>query len=234
MANGQRNMAIILKSIKTVFSILLLAVMAACTGSTVEQDLAPQPIVSQTQPVTTPIADGTTNALTPQTAPTPSQNVTEAQLQQQANGQVQPTGLADVSPQTPIPSPTQQVASLDTSKAVTFLPFEGAPQSKASSLTRSLNSSAQAKGLSVLPTTRSGAKYRVKGYFSALNDGNGTLLVYVWDVIDGSGKRLHRINGRERTGTSRTDPWQAISDAEIERVAQDTTARLKTWVDKRS
>ena len=217
---------------KSILSLALLLTIAACTGASVEQDLTPQPIVSQTQPAITPSAQTDPNALATQTSPTPVQNVTEAQLQPQTGNQAQSTGLADGSAQTP--SATQEVASLDTSKAMTFLPFEGAPQSKANSLTRSLNSSAQANGLAILPTTRAGAKYRVKGYFSALNDGNGTLLVYVWDVVDGSGKRVHRINGRERTGTSKTDPWQAITDAEIERVAKDTTSRLKTWVDKRA
>lgn len=216
--------------IKRLPSIFLLSIMAACTSANIEQDLTPQPVVSQPAPVAT-VNQTDPNALTAQTTQTPGQSVTEAQLQQQSN-QVQTTGLADAG--TPSPIATQQVASLDTSKAITFLPFEGAPQSKASSLTSLLNSSAQSNGLAILPPTRTGAKYRVKGYFSALNDGNGTLLVYVWDVVDGTGKRLHRINGRERSGTSKTDPWQAISDAEIERVAKDTTSRLKTWVDKQS
>lgn len=217
---------------KSILSLALLLTIAACTSASVEQDLAPQPIISQTQPAITPSAQTDPNALATQTSPTPVQNVTEAQLQPQTGNQAQSTGLADGG--APTPTTTQEVASLDTSKAMTFLPFEGAPQSKASSLTRSLNSSAQANGLAILPTTRAGAKYRVKGYFSAFNDGNGTLLVYVWDVVDGSGKRVHRINGRERTGTSKTDPWQAITDVEIERVAKDTTSRLKTWVDKRA
>lgn len=213
-------MTAIIKPFKSLLSIFLISSVAACTSANIEQDLAPQPVISQTQPVTTTTAGADPTALTAQSATTPSQNVTESQLQQQASVQT--------------PSATQQIASLDTSKALTFLPFEGAPQSKASSLTRLLNSSAQTDGLTILPATRAGAKYRVKGYFSALNDGNGTLLVYVWDVVDGSGKRLHRINGRERTGTSKTDPWQAITDAEIERVANTTTSRLKTWVDGRS
>lgn len=225
-------MTVNLKSIKTFSGILSLCVLAACTSANIEQDLAPQPVASQTQPSPTPTAGADPTALAAQSAPTPGQNVTESQLQQQASAQAPSTGLTNTDVQTP--SETQQVASLDTSKALTFLPFEGAPQSKASSLTRLLNSAAQADGLAILPATRAGAKYRVKGYFSALNDGNGTLLVYVWDVVDGSGKRIHRINGRERTGTSKTDPWQAITDAEIERVAKDTTSRLKTWVDKRT
>lgn len=223
----------IFKSFKLLLSIFLLFTIVACTSANVEQDLAPQPIVSQTQPTTPTATQSDPTALASQTVATPSQNVTESQLQQQTANQVQTTGIANDNAPTP-PVATQEVASLDTSKAMTFLPFEGAPQSKASSLTRLLNSSAQENGLVILPATRAGAKYRVKGYFSALNDGNGTLMVYVWDVVDGTGKRLHRINGRERTGTSKTDPWQAITDKEIKRVAKTTTSRLKTWVDGRS
>ena len=220
-------MKLFFNSFKTIASILALVGLVACTSTSVDQGLTPQTTNAQT--VTTQDTASVTqsgvqtatinqqtdpNALTPQTTLTPTQNVTENQLQQ--------------------PAATQEVASLDTSKAITFLPFEGAPQSKTASLTRFLNSSGQSNGLAILPATRAGAKYRVKGYFSALNDGNGTLLVYVWDVVDGTGKRLHRINGRERTGTTKTDPWQAITDAEIQSVASDTTARLKTWVDNRS
>lgn len=213
--------------------------MTACTTSTLEQEVAQpqasQPTLAQTQSdnLQTPATSQEANALASQAPNTPSQNVTESQLQQQTATQVQSTGVAQPNSNLQPPTATQEVASLDTSKAVTFLPFEGAPQTKTASLTRLLNSSAQSKGLNILPATRTGAKYRVKGYFSALNDGNGTLLVYVWDVVDGTGKRLHRINGRERTGTSRTDPWQAITDKEMQRVADDTTVRLKTWVDKR-
>jgi len=226
-------MKLFFNSFKMIASMLALVVLAACTSTSVDQGLTPQTtnaqtvttqdtaLVTQSDVQTANINQQTDpNALAAQTTPTPTQNVTENQLQQPAATQT--------------PTATQEIASLDTSRAMTFLPFEGAPQSKTASLTRFLNTSAQSNGLAILPATRAGAKYRVKGYFSALNDGNGTLLVYVWDVVDGTGKRLHRINGRERTGTTKTDPWQAITDAEIERVARDTTARLKTWVDKRS
>lgn len=217
-------------SIKVIISITLLSLLAACTTASVEQDLQPQVQTAETAQTQTAEA----NSLAAQTEQTPGQNVTESQLQQQTSNQLETTTPSQT---VQTPTATQEVASLetpvDTSKALTFLPFEGAPQTKTASLNRLLNSSAQTNGLTILPATRTGAKYRVKGYFSALNDGNGTMLVYVWDVVDGTGKRLHRINGRERTGTSRTDPWQAITDKEMQRVAEATTSRLKTWVDKR-
>lgn len=223
--------------------IMAVALLAGCTTASVDQGIGPQPAITQvpleTQPDGTELAtadlnqQSDPNALASQTANSPTQNVTESQLQQQTDTQIQSTGLGDPGASIQAPTATQEVASLDTSKAMTFLPFEGAPQTKTASLNRLLNSSAQTNGLTILPSTRTGAKYKVKGYFSALNDGNGTMLVYVWDVVDGTGKRLHRINGRERTGTTRTDPWQAITDKEMQRVASATTSRLKSWVDKR-
>ncbi len=227
-------MLIMTKHIKAFTYTTVVCVLSACTNANVDQTLPTTPSITQTSPIPQAGIAQTGqqiagNALGSPAVPTPGQNVTEAQIQQQAIQQVQSSSN--------IGNTNQQVASLtpavDTSRAITFLPFEGAPQIKTVSLNRFLNSSAQANSLTVFPATRAGAKYKVKGYFSALNDGNGTLLVYVWDITDGTGKRLHRINGRERTGTTRTDPWQAITDAEIQRVAQTTTARIKTWVAKR-
>jgi len=162
----------------------------------------------------------TENALAADGSQTPAQTVTEAQLQgtgsEVANAASQP-----------------QTAALDTSNALTFLPVEGAPQTAVTSLSKSIRTSAQQYGLTVLPATQTGAKYQVKGYFSALNDGSSTLLVYVWDVLDQSGKRVHRINGQERSGSSSSNPWLAIEDEELSRVADRTTARLKSWVDQK-
>jgi len=203
---------------KTLAGFCLLMLTSACTTAGIEQDLTPAPTPQASVQNETPAQP---NQPVPQTAlaaenpSAPAANVATAEVQQ------------------PTAQPGQEVASLDTGNAITFLPFEGTPASKTGSLTRALNVSGQSTGLAILPATRSGAKYKVKGYFSALNDGTGTMLVYVWDVVDASGNRLHRINGRERSSITRTDPWQAITDRELERVAADTTSRLKIWVDTR-
>ena len=184
--------------------------VSACTGSgQLSETLTPKPVASQNQPAGTqnkdPISE---NALAAQERASPAETVTEAQTSQET-----------------------QVASLDTANAMSFLPVQGAPQGKVTQLSKSLKQSAASYGLTVLPANQSGATYQVKGYFSALNDGSGTLLIYIWDVVDKSGKRIHRINGQERTSTSKADPWQAITEDELERVADATAARLKSWVD---
>ena len=113
---------------------------------------------------------------------------------------------------------------------VIFLPLEGVPTRASSSLSRSLQQSASTRGIA-LQRRAGNAQYQLKGYFSALNDGSGTLLVYVWDVLDSSGKRVHRINGQERNSNNRADPWLAINEDDLARVAETTAQALQTWVE---
>lgn len=213
-----------LKFMKVLISLIAISALAACSAASVEQDIAPQTTLQQPEAATVG-QDQTTqeNALASQDTTTPAQAVTETQIQPDAT-----TTTQEVASLTPASEP-----AIDNTRAISFLPFEGAPQTKTASLTRLINQSARSDGITVLPSTRASAPYLVKGYFSALNDGNGTMLVYVWDIVDSTGKRLHRINGQERTGTSKTDPWQAITDTEMQRVAEATTARLKTWIERR-
>ncbi|MFK5978633.1 MAG: hypothetical protein QM488_07075 [Rhizobiaceae bacterium] len=127
----------------------------------------------------------------------------------------------------------QQFASLPSGPGISFLPVTGAPQRSVSVLSKSLASAANSNGINLIPSNINGASYRIKGYFSALDDGKGTLLVYVWDVLDESGSRLHRISGQQHTSKKSSDPWSSVSNGEIDRVASDTMARLRLWLASR-
>lgn len=199
------------------FLLLMASFLSACTQNQSSVETALKPQTTQTSPQT--VANGTqvqASALVESGQASPTQTVTEAQTA---------TGLGNEN--------TTQIAALNTSKSLTFLPIEGAPTTAVTELSKSLRSSASSRGLTVLASTQPGAKYKVKGYFSALNDGSGTLVVYVWDVLDGAGKRLHRINGQERTGSSKPNPWLAITEVELQRVSERTADSLKAWIDNR-
>jgi hypothetical protein len=116
---------------------------------------------------------------------------------------------------------------------VSFLPVTGAPQSAVTSLAGAMRSAAKSEKVPVVVSVEQGARYQIKGYFSALNDGNGTILVYVWDVLDSKGVRVHRISGQERSGGSTGDPWAGISDDVYARVADITMGSLRTWMSTR-
>ncbi|MEM7067549.1 MAG: hypothetical protein AAF478_01600 [Pseudomonadota bacterium] len=193
-------------TVKTLALLFALALIGACTSSgQVNETLTPNANQQSASSGNDPISS---NALAADQPTSPTQNVTNAQTQ---------SGT--------------QVAALNTSEAVTFLPVEGAPQSTVTELSKLIRKSAEIHSLAVLAATQPGAKYKVKGYFSALNDGSGTLLIYIWDIFDNSGKRLHRINGQERSTSTKANPWQAISDDELSRVADATAQRLKSWIE---
>lgn len=201
------------KLLKTAFPVIALLVLTACNASSLSDGLRPtqratseNTVPLDAQPGTRPSEPvGNANALTAQ----PQGDVgAQAALQNQQPARVQLPPVA-------------------------FLPVSGAPQSTVTSLAGSMRSAAQRETLSIVPSTEQSARYRIKGYFSALKDGNGTLLVYVWDVLDRNDARVHRISGQERGGSSSGDPWTAITPEMIEKVADTTMTQLRSWMAER-
>ncbi|HSO46805.1 MAG TPA: hypothetical protein VLQ68_02635 [Rhizobiaceae bacterium] len=131
------------------------------------------------------------------------------------------------------PAATQQASLGSALEPVSFLPVTGAPQSAVTSLATSMRQAAKNEKVPVVVSIEQGAKFQIKGYFSALNDGNGTILVYVWDVLDSSGARVHRISGQERSGGSTGDPWVGIKPDVYTRVADITMSSLRTLMTTR-
>ena len=170
------------------------------------------------------LSDGLESAARPQ----PSQGLSNQTATAPSGGQ------ADLNPSvTQGADPTQgqtQVAGLPSDKAVAFLPVSNAPQSAVTNLAKAIRASAQSNGVPVVASVQQGAQYQVKGYFSALEDGSGTLLVYVWDVLDRNNKRVYRINGQEQSSSKSADPWGAVSPQMLDRVADNTMAQLKSWL----
>lgn len=144
--------------------------------------------------------------------------------------------LSQVPAQTSNPTGTQkgtQSAALNPTKSVTFLPVSNAPQSAISSLSSSIRNAATQNQVRVVNSIQDGASYQIKGYFSALEDGSGTLLVYVWDVLDKNNKRVYRISGQERSNKKSADPWAAVTNQMISKVASSTLIQLKSWLSTR-
>jgi|GEM_PF-1531508 len=172
------------------------------------------------------------NSLAPQQVVGENQLIEETALVESQDNLLNGTSTSNL--RTPdIQNANTQIASLPTGPGVSFLPVTGAPQGSVNSLSKSLQNAALNNKINLLTAGSSNAKYRVKGYFSALDDGTGTLLVYVWDVLDASGSRLHRISGQQHTSKKSVNPWAAISNSEIAQVANDTMSRLGSWLAKK-
>ncbi|MDX1731662.1 MAG: hypothetical protein R3184_11040 [Aurantimonas coralicida] len=184
----------------------------------------PQPAMSQQQPpmnqqVYPPVQQQPVSSAP--IAPIQQQAVAPApQSQSSQQLAAAPTTLA-AAPAPAGPAPASVSAGQSVGE-VQFLPLVGAPEEKAVLLARALSESAAARGVTIRPAAEAPSSVRLKGYFSAFNDGSSTTLVYVWDVLDASDRRVRRIQGQESVPGAAADPWAAIDLSTLAAVADRT------------
>ncbi|WP_018236620.1 hypothetical protein [Ensifer sp. BR816] len=132
------------------------------------------------------------------------------------------------------PEETKQAAASPAAAAtgsggIRFLPIIGAPVQAVTPLSKQLGASARAQGLTIKSSSDTTSNHILKGYFSALNDGGKTTVVYVWDVLDGSGNRLHRIQGQDSVTSSAAEPWSAVPPETMQAIASKTIDAYLEW-----
>ena len=110
-----------------------------------------------------------------------------------------------------------------------FAPVTGAPATVLTNISAQLGKEAFAQQISLVPSDDPAATYIIKGYLSAIGDASGTILVYVWDVFDRSGRRVHRISGQETAPGAARDPWSGVDNAATTDVARQTISALVAW-----
>jgi hypothetical protein len=96
-------------------------------------------------------------------------------------------------------------------------------------LDESLKKFAMTRDMKLVAFGDNSATYRVEGYISAIGDSNRVILVYVWDVFDASGNRIHRFSGQEPAGDGGVDPWTAVDLKVIDNAARETIDALADW-----
>jgi hypothetical protein len=117
---------------------------------------------------------------------------------------------------------------------IRFLPIIGAPVQAVTPLSRRLGAQARASGLTIRPSSDPGTEHILKGYFSAFADEGKVTVVYVWDVLDGAGARLHRMQGQESVSGRGQDPWAAVPASVMEDIGAKTIDGYMTWRRSRS
>lgn len=120
-------------------------------------------------------------------------------------------------------------AAASDSGGIRFLPIIGAPVQAVTPLSRQLGASARAEGLALKSSSDTTSDHILKGYFSALNDGGKTTVVYIWDILDGSGNRLHRIQGQDTVAASAAEPWSAVPPETMQAIAEKTITAYLEW-----
>lgn len=109
-------------------------------------------------------------------------------------------------------------------------PIVGATVEVATPLTERLATNARARGMKLAGSADPSATHVLKGYFSTLSEGGETTVIYVWDVYDPAGNRLHRINGQQKAASTGGEGWSAVSPATMQAIADATVEQLAAWL----
>ncbi|RWM74868.1 MULTISPECIES: hypothetical protein [Mesorhizobium] len=191
----------------TTVSLLAALTLAACTNA--KDVLEPSAIASQsTQAVPT---TGTGTAATPTTPATTAHPSATAQ----PSAPTQPAKSAAVIARTRL-----QVA-----------PIVGASVEAATPLTAELQTRAKQRGITLAGSAGQTPTHVLKGYFSTMSEGKDTTVIYVWDVYDPAGNRLHRINGQQKAPSANGgEGWAAVAPETMQAIADQTIDQFATWL----
>lgn len=111
-----------------------------------------------------------------------------------------------------------------------FDPIVGATVEVATPLTERLAQRARARGISLAGSNDPATTHVLKGYFSTLIEGGQTTIIYVWDVYDPAGNRLHRINGQQKAPAGIGEGWASVPPATMQAIADSTIDQLVSWL----
>ncbi len=177
------------------------AALAACTST--QDVLEPSALVSTDTP-----------------APPPTPTQTELPIGQPAE---QP-------PSATSSQPPATVAAINTNARVQFAPVVGASGEASAPLAARLSTRASARGITLVGAGESSPTHVMKGYFSAFSDDGQTTVIYVWDVLDPAGTRVHRIQGQASAPSRGGEGWPSVDTSTMETIADRTVDDLATWL----
>jgi hypothetical protein len=106
----------------------------------------------------------------------------------------------------------------------------------ATPLTAELQTRARQRGITLAGSADQTATHVLKGYFSTMSEGTDTTVIYVWDVYDPAGNRLHRINGQQKAPSVKSgdsgggDSWKGVSPATMRAIADQTIDQFAAWL----
>ncbi|GLS32124.1 hypothetical protein SAMN04488498_10669 [Mesorhizobium albiziae] len=182
--------------------------LAACTST--EQALDPSAIKPPSQTATAPGTSATASIADPSAAP----------------------GAPAAAAATP-GTTTGQVAAIDSNARIQIAPIVGATVEAAGPLSERIAARAKERGIKLAGGDGT-ATLVLKGYFSAITEARETTVIYVWDVLDTAGNRLHRIQGQQKAPARRGEGWASVSAPTMQGIADQTVDQLAAWLGTRA
>lgn len=133
------------------------------------------------------------------------------------------------------PAASGPVTAIRTSAKVQFAPAVGAPTESVNPLAARLTARAAQRGIGLAAAGDATATHVMRGYFSAFTEQSETTVVYVWDVLDPGGNRLHRIQGQQKVPAgAQGSGWSSVTPQAMEAIADRTVDDLATWLASRA
>ena len=120
-------------------------------------------------------------------------------------------------------------ASSSRPASIAFDSIDGPPPDVFQRLVRDLNSEAKSRQLTVLPRDDE-PTYRARGYMGAQIKTKEASITWVWDVYDGERQRVLRISGEEKVAGKHRNPWEALDEAGVQRIARNSVEQLGAFL----
>ncbi len=204
-----------MRVIKFVVSCIAAILLTACNSTDIGLGGATAPVATQNGALPQPAGPRSQNLVFPDVSP----SVPAAQTVAPAQSQVAPAA--------------QGVAA--GAVRMRFAPMIGAPVGNVTPLSRRLSERAKEQAITLVASTDLTATHVLKGYFSILQESTGNTVIYVFDVLDPSGNRLHRIQGQETVSATVPavaggDAWATVQSPTMETIADKTMADFKQWL----
>ena len=140
------------------------------------------------------------------------------------------TPAATAAPAASTPATPAQAAAVAKTR-LQVAPIVGASVEAAAPLTAELQTRAKQRGLTLVGSTDQTATHVLKGYISTMTEGKDTTVIYVWDIYDPSGNRLHRINGQQKAPSAGSgEGWPAVAPATMQAIADQTIDQFAAWL----
>jgi hypothetical protein len=137
-------------------------------------------------------------------------------------------------PSTSTPAQPQQAAAIGRTR-LQIAPIVGAPVEAAAPLTEQLQNQARQRGITLAGSADQSATLVLKGYFSVLTEGKDATVIYVWDIYDPAGNRLHRINGQQSAPAANgAEGWAGVAPATMQAIANTTIDQFSSWLGSRT
>jgi hypothetical protein len=115
------------------------------------------------------------------------------------------------------------------SPSIAFESIDGPPPQVFERMVSVLDSESKLRSLAIVSREGSAA-YRVRFYLSAQVARGKTVISWVWDVYDRDQQRTLRLSGQELAGSAGRDPWAAVDDLVLRKIAQAGLSGLSAMI----